>query len=100
MYRIPAYLLPLILIINFLSAGCALKPVEIIKNADYTKYKYAYVLPTNTITSTSGYVNTSYSRYTYGSSYTQQTNPSDIIIGFFMKNFIVVNEIRAQKILL
>lgn len=98
MYKMPVYLLIFMLIINFLFAGCALKPVEFIKNADYMKYKFVYVSPSNTVTSTSGYINASYSGYTYSSSYTQQTNPSDIITGFFMKkNFIIVNEIRSPE---
>lgn len=96
MHKIYIFFL-LIYIFTFFT-GCALKPVDVIKNADYTKYKFIYVSPTNTVTSSSESVYTGYNGYVYGSTYTQQANPSDIIAGFFMKkNFLLVNEIRNPE---
>ena len=96
MHKIYIFFLLIYIFTSF--TGCALKPVDFLKNADYTKYKFIYVSPTNTVTSSSESVYTGYNGYVYGSTYTQQANPSDIIAGFFMKkNFLLVNEIRNPE---
>lgn len=97
MHKIIYTIFLLIYIFTFFTA-CALQPVEVIKNTDYTKYKFIYVSPTNTVSSSNEAIYTGYNGYVYGSTYTQQTNPGDIITGFFMKkNFILVNEIRHPE---
>lgn len=71
-------------------SACALKPVEVQKFSDITKYKYVYISKTKKVKSL-GVDGTYY--YTYG--YTTALNPVDIIAGKFMKKgLVIVDEVK------
>ncbi len=81
-------------------SGCAsLMPVQVEKNIDYLKYKYALINTAGSVVSASGYVNSYNYGYGYGISSgvvsTTNINPSDFIAGYLMKkNIIIVNQIK------
>lgn len=74
-----------LLIISLLICGCAsLRPVTTIKNGSINSYKYIYITPTNSLTSSSG---TTISGQYYSSSKT--VNPSDVITGILTKEGLI-----------
>lgn len=64
----------------FLISCSSVKPATITKNDDLKKYKYVYVSPTNSLTSSSG---TSINGQYYSS--TKSVNPNDVITGILSK---------------
>jgi hypothetical protein len=82
-----------ILISSILIFSCApLKPVTIIKNSSAENYKYIYISPTNSLTSSSG--------ATYGGQYyssSKSVNPADVITGILTKEgFIRFPELKNE----
>ncbi len=86
--------------------GCApciaelLDPVSV-KYAPVENFKYAYIPPTNGLTSGTGKMSVSVSESGYGSgsgsSKTKSVNPSDIIAGGLMKEgFIILPELTSE----
>lgn len=73
--------------------GCAsLKPPTSIKNGTIENYKYVYISPTNSLTSSSG--------ATIGGQYyssSKSVNPSDVITGILSKEgFIRIPELKPE----
>ena len=85
-----------LLVISILSAlvySCApLKPATIIKNSSAEDYKYLYISPTNSLTSSTG--------ATYGGQYyssSKSVNPTDVITGILSKKgFIRLPELKNE----
>tara|TARA_B110000977_G_scaffold176799_1_gene232823 strand:- start:134 stop:616 length:483 start_codon:yes stop_codon:yes gene_type:complete len=82
-----------ILISSILLFSCApLKPVTIIENSSAENYKYIYISPTNSLTSSSG--------ATYGGQYyssSKSVNPADVITGILTKEgFIRLPELKNE----
>ena len=82
-----------ILISSFLIYSCApLKPATIIKNSSAENYKYIYISPTSSLTSSSG--------ATYGGQYyssSKSVNPADVITGILTKKgFIRLPELKSE----
>ena len=82
-----------ILISSILIISCAtLKDPTIIKNDNIQKFRYVYILPTNSLTSSSG---TTIGNQYYASSKT--VNPSDIISGILSKQgFIRITDLKNE----
>lgn len=80
-------------IISFWICGCAsLRPATNIKNGNIDSYKYIYITPTNSLTSSSG---ATVSGQYYSSSKT--VNPSDVITGILTKEgFIRLPELKPE----
>lgn len=83
-----------ILVLSTLTISCALtlKPVTTIKNSSVEKYKYIFVSPTISLTSSTG--------ATYGSEYyftSKSVNPRDVIIGILAKEgYILLPELKNE----
>jgi hypothetical protein len=82
-----------ILISSILIYSCApLKPATIINNSSAENYKYIYISPTNSLTSSSG--------ATYGGQYyssSKSVNPADVITGILTKKgFIRLPELKSE----
>lgn len=74
-----------LLILSLLTFGCAsLRPATSIKNGSLDSYKYFYITPTNSLTSSSG---ATISGQYYSSSKT--VNPSDMITGILSKDGLI-----------
>jgi hypothetical protein len=74
-----------LLIIILLTYGCtSLRPATSIKNNSIDNYKYIYITPTNSLTSSSG---ATISGQYYSS--TKTVNPSDIITGVLTKKGLI-----------
>ncbi|MCF1750086.1 hypothetical protein [Mariniradius sediminis] len=71
--------------LNIIAIGCApLKQVTVIKNDKIENYKYVYITPTKSLTSSSGGVyGGNYGLY--GSTTSKSVNPSDVISGILLK---------------
>ena len=83
----------LMLLIN----SCAsLKPVTHSSNTSLMGYKYAYITPTSSLSSSSGGVyGNAYG--VYGSTISKSINPADVISGILMKNgFILIPELNDE----
>jgi len=82
-----------IILVSILINSCAiLKPPTIIKNDTLENYKYIYIYPTNSLTSSSG---ATYSGQYYSSS--KSVNPSDVITGILTKEgFIRIPELKDE----
>ncbi|WP_026945782.1 hypothetical protein [Algoriphagus marincola] len=77
--------------------GCApLKPAVVIKNSSIENYKYIYISPTNSLTSSSGGVyGGDYG--VYGATTSKSVNPSDVISGILVKEgFIRLPELKSD----
>lgn len=68
----------------FISSCAPLRPVTSIKNGSVNNYKYIYITPTNSLTSSSG---ATISGQYYSSSKT--VNPSDVITGILSKEGLI-----------
>lgn len=82
-----------LLILSILMFGCAtLRPATSIKKGNLFSYKYIYITPTNSLSSSSGaFINGMY----YSENKT--VNPSDVISGVLTKQgFIRVPEIKPE----
>ncbi len=84
-----------ILLASILIFSCApLKPVTVIKNSSAENYKYIYISPTNSLTSSVG--------ATYGGQYyssSRSVNPADVITGILAKEgFIRLPELKNELI--
>ena len=84
--------------------GVQLKAPRVVINGNLSKYKYAYVMPTGSLTSNSGMYGSAYTD-TYGNSYwmyggpTTSINPSETIRGYLMKmGYTILSQIDAQSI--
>ena len=82
-----------IFIISISLNGCtSLKPATTIKNGTIEDYKYIYISPTNSLTSSSG--------ATIGGQYyssSKSVNPSDVIVGILSKDgFIRLPELKSE----
>lgn len=90
-----------VILLGLLFASCSsVKPATISKNDDIKKYKYFYISPTNSLTSSSG---TTINGQYYSS--TKSVNPSDIITGILTKEgFIKIpelnNELKDQTLII
>ena len=82
-----------IIILSIYLCGCvSLKPATSIKNGTIENYKYIYISPTNSLTSSSGA--TIGGRY-YSSS--KSISPSDLIAGILSKEgFIKIPELKRE----
>lgn len=82
-----------LLILSLLTISCAsLRPVTNIRNGSIDSYKYFYIIPTNSLTSSSG---ATISGQYYSSSKT--VNPSDVITGILSKNGLIrLPEIKPE----
>lgn len=76
----------------FTSCSIQLLAPTVSVNPSIVKYKYAYIIPTNTITG--GYISgDSYST----SGYTKSTNPANVIAGVLMeKGYVILPEIQDE----
>ena len=77
--------------------GCApLKPAVVTKNSSIENYKYVYISPTNSLTSSSGGVyGGDYG--VYGATTSKSVNPSDVISGILVKKgFIRLPELKSD----
>jgi hypothetical protein len=84
-----------IFILSILISSCApLKPATVIKNSTTENYKYIYISPTNSLTSSTG--------ATYGGQYystSKSVNPADVITGILTKEgFIRLPELKSELI--
>lgn len=81
------------ILVSVLISSCAsLKPPITTNNGDAKKYKYIYISPTNSLTSSSG---ATISGQYYSS--TKSVNPSDIISGILAKEgFIRLPELKSD----
>lgn len=82
-------------ILSVLVFSCApLKPATIIKHSSAENYKYIYISPTNSLTSSTG--------ATYGGQYyssSKSVNPTDVITGILSKEgFIRLPELKSELI--
>lgn len=82
-----------IVILTILICNCApLKPATVIKNSEIGNYKYIFISPTNSLTSSSG--------ATIGGQYyssSKSVNPTDIITGILAKEgFIRLPELNNE----
>lgn len=82
-----------LLILTVSIFSCApLKPATIIKNSSIENYKYIYISPTNSLTSSTG--------ATYGGQYyssSKSVNPTDVITGILTKEgFIRLPELKSE----
>lgn len=85
-------LLSFIILCILLGSCGPLKPVTIIENSSTENYKYIYITPTSSLTSSTG---VSYSGQYYSSS--KSINPSDIITGILTKEgFIRLPELKDE----
>jgi hypothetical protein len=85
-------LLALLISVLLFNSCTTLLPATSIKNADIKAYKYVYITPTNSLTSSYG--TTMYGQY-YSSSKT--INPSDEITGLLSKEgFIRLPELKSE----
>lgn len=87
--------LSVLVIISFLLCSCApLRPATSIKNGSIDSYKYIYITPTNSLTSSSGAtINGQY----YTSSKT--VNPTDVITGILTKEGLIrLPELKSELI--
>ncbi len=75
----------LAIVLSIIAVGCApLKQVTVVKNDKIENYKYIYISPTKSLTSSSGGVyGGNYGMY--GSSTSKSVNPSDVIAGILLK---------------
>lgn len=74
-----------VLIISIWISSCAsIKSATIVKNESIESYKYIYISPTNSLTSSSG---ATYAGQYYSSSKT--VNPSDVITGILSKEGLI-----------
>lgn len=75
----------LAIVLSIFAVGCApLKQVTVVKNDKIENYKYIYISPTKSLTSSSGGVyGGNYGMY--GSSTSKSVNPSDVIAGILLK---------------
>ncbi len=85
----------LLAIVGILLSSCTnLKPVTTIKNSSLADYKYIYISPTNSLTSSTG--------ATIGGQYyssSKSVNPSDVITGILAKEgFIRLPELKPDLI--
>ena len=85
--------IPPIFTLTIWITGCtSLKPVTTINNGSIEKYKYIYISPTKSLTSSTG--------ATYGSQYystSKSVNPSDVITGILAKEgFILLPELKNE----
>lgn len=85
------------ILISFFINGCApLKPAVVIKNSSIENYKYIYISPTNSLTSSSGGVyGGEYG--VYGATTSKSVNPADVISGILVKEgFIRLPELKSD----
>jgi len=86
-----------IFILSVLLFGCTvLNPVSVIKNSSPENFKYVYISPTSSLTSSSG------SLYggaygIYGGTTSKSVNPADVISGILAKKgFIRLHELKSE----
>lgn len=87
----------LTIISSVLLCGCAtLNPVSVTKNSSPDSYKYVYISPTKSLTSSTGGVyGGAYG--VYGSTTSKSVNPTDVITGILAKNgFIRLPELKNE----
>lgn len=82
--------------ILMLGACAPLRTPVIVKYAPVEMFKYAYIIPTKELTSSTG--STYGGQYgIYGSSTTRSVNPSDIIAGILIqKGYVILPEIKPE----
>jgi hypothetical protein len=83
--------------LSIFAAGCApLKQVSFAKNDKIENYKFVYISPTKSLTSSSGSVyGGNYGLY--GETTSKSVNPSDVISGILIKNgFIQLPELKSE----
>jgi hypothetical protein len=88
-----------IIIFSIILQSCGpLKPVTVVKNKPIENFKYIYISPTKSLTSSSGGVyGGDYGLY--GSSTSKSVNPSDVISGILTKQgFIRLPELKDDLI--
>lgn len=80
----------LAIVLSIFAVSCAsLKQVTVVKNDKIENYKYVYIYPTKSLTSSSGGV--------YGSTTSKSVNPSDVISGILLKNgFSQLPELKPE----
>jgi hypothetical protein len=86
-----------ILLLSIFTLGCApLKQVTIVKNYKIENYKYIFITPTKSLTSSSGGVyGGNYG--VYGSVTSKSVNPSDVISGILLKEgFALIPELKPE----
>lgn len=87
----------LTILTSALVVGCApLKPPIVVKSDKIENYKYVYITPTKSLTSSSGGVyGGNYGLY--GGSTSKSVNPSDVIAGILLKNgFSILPELNTK----
>jgi hypothetical protein len=86
-----------VILLSLLIKGCApLKPAVVVKNSSIESYKYIYISPTESLTSSTGGVyGGEYG--TYGTTTSKSVNPSDVISGILVKEgFIRLPELKSD----
>lgn len=82
--------------ILLMSACAPLRLPVVVKKAPVEKFKYAYIIPTTGLTSSTG--STYGGPYgIYGSSTTKSVNPSDVITGILIqKGYVILPELKPE----
>jgi len=79
----------LIFALSILFIGCSpLKEITVVKNDKIENFKYVYITPTKSLTSSTGGVYGS-NYGTYGSTTSKSVNPSDVISGILLKEGLI-----------
>ena len=74
-----------------------LLPESTFKNSSVENYKYIYISPTKSLTSSAGYVDGGASYGVYGATQSKSVNPSDVISGILIKKgFIRLPELKEE----
>jgi hypothetical protein len=84
-------------LVSIFTFGCApLRQVTVVKNDKIENYKYIYISPTKSLTSSSGSVyGGNYG--VYGSTTSKSVNPSDVISGLLLKEgFARIPELKPE----
>jgi len=86
-------------VLAIVATGCgALKPTTCTVHPDFYKYRYVYIMPTGSVTASTG-VHTSYDRSYVSGGVTKTTNPADLMSGYLMqKGFTILPQLDQTKL--
>lgn len=86
-------------VLAIVATGCgALKPTTCTVHPDFYKYRYVYIMPTGSVTGSTG-VYSSYDRSYVSGGVTKTTNPADLMSGYLMqKGFTILPQLDQNKL--
>jgi hypothetical protein len=89
----------LFFVLAIVATGCgALKPTTCTVHPDFYKYRYVYIMPTGSVTASTG-VHSSYDRSYVSGGVTKTTNPADLMSGYLMqKGFTILPQLDQTKL--